>query len=73
MEAPADANLPAVAPDRSNAAAQTSQENNGFPGSNSTPGTLRANTVQQQYFADVLSKVVLPKFQKDRKPFVVVF
>ena len=69
----ADAHLPPVAPDRSNGAAPTSEQNNGFPGNNSSPGTLVANTVQQQYFADVLTKAVLPMFKKDGKPFVVVF
>jgi arylsulfatase A-like enzyme len=32
-----------------------------------------ANVTQQAYFADVLTKVVLPKFKNDGKPFVVVF
>jgi Type I phosphodiesterase / nucleotide pyrophosphatase len=68
-----DAHLQAVAPDRSNRAAPTSEQNNGFPGTNSSSGTLAANIVQQQYFADALSKAVLPMFQKDGKPFVVVF
>jgi hypothetical protein len=69
----ADAHLPAVAPDRSNGAAPTSEQNNGFPGSNSSPGTLVANAIQQQYFADALLMAVLPMFQKDGKPFVIVF
>jgi arylsulfatase A-like enzyme len=72
-QALADAHLPAVAPDRSNGAEPTSEQNNGFPGNNSSPGTLVANTRQQQYFADALTKAVLPMFQGDGKPFVVVF
>jgi Type I phosphodiesterase / nucleotide pyrophosphatase len=68
-----DAHLQAVAPDRSNGATPTSEQNNGFPGTNSSSGTLAANIVQQQYFADALSKAVLPMFQNDGKPFVVVF
>ncbi len=69
----AEAHLPAVAPDRSNGSAPTSEQNNGFPGSNSSPGTGAANIVQQQYFSDALSKVVLPMFREDGRPFVVVF
>jgi hypothetical protein len=68
-----DAHLPTVAPNRSNGAAPTSEQNNGFPGNNSSPGTLAANSAQQQYFVEALSKAVLPMFQKDGKPFVVVF
>jgi hypothetical protein len=38
-----------------------------------TPGTVTANTVQQGYFADVASKVVLPILKARNKPFVLVF
>src|SRR6202790_2456840 len=38
-----------------------------------TPGTLVPNTVQQAYFADVATKVVLPMFKARNKPFVLVF
>ncbi|MET0432257.1 MAG: alkaline phosphatase family protein [Hyphomicrobium sp.] len=38
-----------------------------------TPGTKDANVVQQGYFAQALSRVVLPKFKADGKPFVIVF
>ncbi|MFT3732392.1 MAG: alkaline phosphatase family protein [Hyphomicrobium sp.] len=38
-----------------------------------TPGTKDANVVQQSYFAQVLTRVVLPKFKTDGKPFVIVF
>ncbi len=38
-----------------------------------TPGTKDVNVVQQGYFAQALTKVVLPKFKSDGKPFVVVF
>ncbi len=36
-------------------------------------GTKDANVVQQGYFANALTQVVLPKFKKDGKPFVIVF
>jgi Type I phosphodiesterase / nucleotide pyrophosphatase len=38
-----------------------------------SPGTLAPNTVQQAYFADVATKVVLPLFKARNKPFVLVF
>jgi Type I phosphodiesterase / nucleotide pyrophosphatase len=68
-----DARIPVVSPGRSNGAAPKSERDNGFPGDNFVPGTRAANTVQQQYFVDALTKVVLPLFRKDGKPFVVVF
>ena len=46
---------------------------NGKAGDATTPGTLSANVAQQRYFADVMTKVVLPKFKQDGKPFLVVF
>jgi hypothetical protein len=68
-----NAQIPVVSPDRSNGAPLKSGENNGFSGNNSAPGTHAANTVQQQYFVDALTKVVLPLFRNDGKPFLVVF
>ncbi|GJD21106.1 type I phosphodiesterase/nucleotide pyrophosphatase [Rivularia sp. IAM M-261] len=38
-----------------------------------TPGTTSANVTQQQYFADVTTKVILPLFQQRQKPFVMVY
>jgi arylsulfatase A-like enzyme len=58
------AGLPIAAPSRGD---------NGKPGNATTPGTKTANIEQQTYFADVLTRVVLPKFGQDGKPFVVVF
>src|SRR6476661_4041462 len=58
------ANLPLVAPSRGD---------NGKAGDAKTPGTLVPNTVQQAYFADIASKVVLPMFKERAKPFVPVF
>ncbi|MGA8321039.1 MAG: alkaline phosphatase family protein [Xanthobacteraceae bacterium] len=46
---------------------------NGNPGNMSTPGTTVANVVQQDYFAAVASKAVLPLFKDRSKPFVLVF
>ncbi|HEY6755072.1 MAG TPA: alkaline phosphatase family protein [Pseudolabrys sp.] len=37
------------------------------------PGTLVANIVQQKYFADVATKVVLPMFKARNRPFVLMF
>ena len=68
-----DAHSPVVSPDRSNGAPPKSERDNGFPGNNSAPGTRAPNTVQQQYFVDALTKVVLPLFQKNGRPFLVVF
>jgi hypothetical protein len=46
---------------------------NNLPGNNATPGTLSANVKQQQYFADAVTKVILPSFSADKKPFALVF
>ncbi len=46
---------------------------NGNPGNMTTPGTTVANVVQQDYFAAVASKAVLPLFKDRNKPFVLVF
>jgi hypothetical protein len=50
-----------------------SRGDNGKPGNAATPGTLSANVRQQQWFADLFNKVILPKFKQDDKPFVAVF
>lgn len=68
-----NAGLPSIAPDRTNGAASTSQQSNGFSGNNITPGTLAANLVQQQYFADATTKAILPTFKSNGKPFVLLF
>ncbi|WP_131195710.1 nucleotide pyrophosphatase/phosphodiesterase family protein [Lichenihabitans psoromatis] len=46
---------------------------NGQAGTASVAGTKSANVLQQAWFADVLTRVVLPKFKADDKPFFVVF
>jgi predicted AlkP superfamily pyrophosphatase or phosphodiesterase len=58
------AGLPLVTPSRGD---------NGKAGDAKTPGTLVPNTVQQAYFGDVASKVVLPMFKERSKPFVLVY
>jgi hypothetical protein len=58
------ANLPLTAPSRGA---------NGYPGNVAKPGTLSANVVQQDYFASVATRVVLPMFKQRNKPFVLVF
>ncbi|HLY54404.1 MAG TPA: alkaline phosphatase family protein [Stellaceae bacterium] len=46
---------------------------NGKAGDAKTPGTHVANVEQQDWFAAVFTKVLLPKFKADGKPFVAVF
>jgi Type I phosphodiesterase / nucleotide pyrophosphatase len=58
------ANLPLVTPSRGA---------NGAAGNMTTPGTLTANVAQQDYFAAVTTRVVLPLFKERNKPFVLVF
>ena len=42
-------------------------------GNNVVPGTLQANIGQQQFFADAMTKAILPTFVNSGKPFMVVF
>ena len=67
------AGLPTVAPSRSNGCAATASCNNGFSGTNQVPGTLAPNTVQQKFFADAMTKAVLPAFRQSGKPFYALF
>src|ERR1700733_5711061 len=53
--------------------ATPSRGENGKAGNMSTPGTTTANVVQQDYFAAVTTKAVLPLFKERNKPFVLVF
>ncbi len=46
---------------------------NGKYGSSTAPGTLAANVEQQNFFADVAAKAVLPLFKERNQPFVMVF
>ena len=58
------ADLPLIAPTRGA---------NGAAGSVAKPGTQSANVVQQDYFAAVATRAVLPLFKNRNKPFVLVF
>ncbi len=58
------AGLPTQAPDRGL---------NTSPGAYNMPGVQVANVEQQNWFADVATKVVLPRFKASGKPFVMVF
>ncbi len=42
-------------------------------GNNTAAGTLKANLGQQQYFADALTKAILPTFVRQGQPFVLVY
>jgi hypothetical protein len=60
--------LPLAAPSR-----KDTPGDNANAGNFEKPGTLVANVVQQKYFADVATKVVLPMFKSRNKPFVLMF
>ena len=42
-------------------------------GTNSVPGTTDSNYKQQDYFANTVSRMILPMFQKRGKPFVMLY
>src|SRR6266566_438440 len=46
---------------------------NGIAGNVTTPGTKSANVIQQDYFAAVATRAVLPLFAARGKPFLLVF
>jgi Type I phosphodiesterase / nucleotide pyrophosphatase len=57
-------NLPLATPPRGD---------NERAGGMTTPGTLSANVVQQDYFTAVTTRVILPMFKERNTPFVLVF
>jgi arylsulfatase A-like enzyme len=62
------------APSRTNGYAPTSAYNNGNSGTSVRAGTLAANLVQGQWFADVATRAILPLFTTDGdRPFALVF
>ena len=65
--------LPAQTPLRSNGFIPSSPWNNGFSGDAQTPGTRAANVILQDWQADVTTKFLLPRFEKEKKPFVLLF
>jgi arylsulfatase A-like enzyme len=68
------AGVPPASPTRSNGYGPTSQYNNGYNGDLANPGTLAANVTQQDWFADVTTRIVLPSLTKDpATPFAMVF
>lgn len=67
------AGLGTDAPTRTNGFPETSQAANGFAGNAVTPGTLDSNRVQEQWFADVTTRVLLPQFAEEKKPFLLLF
>jgi len=73
LEALNEAKLPLDAPLRTNGFGESSHWSNGFSGDAQTAGTLAADRVQMQWMADVTTKVVLPKFAEEKKPFVLLF
>lgn len=46
---------------------------NGSPGAYNMPGVTVPNSYQQQWFVDVATKVVLPRFAKSGQPFALVY
>jgi hypothetical protein len=72
-EAIVKAGLSLDAPLRTNGYGDSSQANNAFTGDAATPGALAPNHVQQQWLADVTTKVLLPRFATEAKPFVLLF
>ena len=46
---------------------------NTSPGFYNLPGTRVPNSYQQDWFADVATKVILPRFKAARRPFAIVF
>ena len=50
-----------------------SRGDNARSGDAKTPGTNSANTVQQAYFVEVATQVILPRFKQTGKPFILVF
>jgi arylsulfatase A-like enzyme len=63
-----DVGMSVDAPARTNGYGPSSPWNNG------ASGARHANVIQQQWFADAATRVVLPAFAKDRsKPFVLLF
>ncbi|MBR1223182.1 alkaline phosphatase family protein [Bradyrhizobium sp. U87765 SZCCT0131] len=58
-----DAGLPTSAPSRGD---------NGKAGDFKTAGTTTANVTQGKFFADAVTKVILPAFKARNKPFIIV-
>ena len=73
-EAITKAGLSPDTPSRNNGYGDKSQNNNGYSGDARNAGTLDSNHVQQQWYADIATKVLLPTFtQKPDDNFVLLF
>ncbi len=66
--------FPPDAPTRTNGYGPSSQWNNGYAGTATQPGTREANILQQQWFADLTTRVILPMFKRESpKPFFLLY
>jgi arylsulfatase A-like enzyme len=66
--------LPVEASSRSNGFGPTSPYNNGYGGDRSKSGTLLPNVGQQQWFADVTTRAILPAFAAaPDSPFLLIY
>ncbi len=69
-----EAGLSIEAPTRSNGYGPHSPWNNGNAGDAANPGTRQANLVQEQWFTDATTRVLLPQFaSKSDKGFILLF
>lgn len=73
VQAMGEQGLSSEAPLRTNGYGESAEESNGFAGDAQTPGTHQSNHVQQQWMADVATRVLLPRFEGEKKPFVLLF
>ncbi len=65
--------LATESPLRTNGYGESNPKSNGYAGDALRPGTREANSVQQQWMADVTTKVLLPHFLAQKKPFALLF
>ncbi len=70
---PLNAGLLAALQDAGMSTQAPTRGDNGKSGDLNTSGTVIANIEQQQYFADITTKFLLPRFKAAGKPFVIVF
>ncbi len=68
------AGIAAAAPTRSNGYGPTSPYNNGYGGDYARAGTIAANVVQQDWFVDLTTRVVLPWLTREpAAPFALLY
>jgi hypothetical protein len=74
MDETVRAGLSTEAPNRSNGYGAASAWNNGYAGTAKQPGTRQPNIIQQQWFADMTTRVILPIFKRELpKPFLLIY